>query len=449
MKTRAKKVNYKKLSQGNLSDDMDIEPPTLTHMTDSDSDYTMTTPLKSSIVSSEKNMEKHYIKESSNFKPFIKNVCSSDSEATTINAKKKNTTDGVTYYNQRPSTSKEGNGLKPLTQYTDSSDPHSDTPNAFETPQKLKKKKKIRSKKVQQESDSDSSLPMTEKKVTIAEKKTHSTVKTKSTSCMDTPNGLDKHQKMKTKLNTKRAIQSETEDSDSETPPPTKAKKQKAAKKKSPKKLVKKRNHSTDDDTSTDSDSSTDSDDKKKGKRATKSSKNKPTRKVSSSDEGSESSSDSDSVHHKKLKNKKPSHNTSKKRKISSDDDSSDNTSEQSDGSTGKKSNFLDSLNETTKYTCSDLKKKTPYKLHGLKITKHSGFNGPYRMCTATLESPKGKMMQVKMPKPVADLRKKDIKKMKKMIKKKENPTFILRSISKRDKPQGKGSYDVYDYKWV
>ena len=58
-------------------------------------------------------------------------------------------------------------------------------------------------------------------------------------------------------------------------------------------------------------------------------------------------------------------------------------------------------------------------------------------------------MIHVKMPKPIAELSKKKITKLKNLIKKKKNPHFIIKGVSKKDRPQGKGSYHIFDYEWI
>ncbi|KAK3924277.1 Halomucin [Frankliniella fusca] len=163
----------------------------------------------------------------------------------------------------------------------------------------------------------------------------------------------------------------------------------------------------------------------------------KARKEASSSDDPEKSDSDKH--------NKKPKHSKKKKHDKSS---SNDTSTEESENSSTKKTSYLDSLNTGAKLTCSDLKRKFPHKVHNIIVTKHSGFSGPYKMCTATLLNHKNKLVRVKMPKPVADMDKKTLKKMLHAIKKKKYPTFTVKAVNKKQKPQGKGTYDTYDYKF-
>ena len=48
-------------------------------------------------------------------------------------------------------------------------------------------------------------------------------------------------------------------------------------------------------------------------------------------------------------------------------------------------------------------------------------------------------MIHVKMPKPIAELSKKKITKLKNLIKKKKNPHFVIKGVSKKTDPRAKG----------
>ncbi|KAK3923339.1 30S ribosomal protein S16 [Frankliniella fusca] len=53
------------------------------------------------------------------------------------------------------------------------------------------------------------------------------------------------------------------------------------------------------------------------------------------------------------------------------------------------------------------------------------------------------------MPKPVANLPQNVINQMKTRVQGGNPPTFMVMSIKSRERADGKGSYDVVDYKWI
>ena len=94
--------------------------------------------------------------------------------------------------------------------------------------------------------------------------------------------------------------------------------------------------------------------------------------------------------------------------------------------------------------TCGDLKKKRPYKLLDLKITKENGFNGEYKLAVGKLQDktkPKKELL-VKLPKPVANYSKDQVKRI-------LNPSFIVKNIKSQHRSDGKGTYDIEDFKWI
>ncbi|KAK3931733.1 OTU domain-containing protein 7B, partial [Frankliniella fusca] len=157
-----------------------------------------------------------------------------------------------------------------------------------------------------------------------------------------------------------------------------------------------------------------------------------------------DSSSDTSSTPVKTDSKKKADTSESESCSESSDDSSEDNSSQNSDSS--QDINSLDELNTTQVHkTFSDIKKESTQLI---RITKHSGFHGPYKTCVGTLKDNRGKTMKVKMPKPVADMNKKTLKKTLERIRKKKTLKFIVTGLQKKKKATGKGHYDIYDYKF-
>ncbi|KAK3924058.1 Halomucin [Frankliniella fusca] len=223
-----------------------------------------------------------------------------------------------------------------------------------------------------------------------------------------------------------------------------------------PKKFTKKQKKSKKSDNSSDSNSDSETmitkktkEDKRKAKNTVRYQKKNDKYEDSSDSEGD---SDSDNYSKKKPKSKKRSRVSKKSKKSNC----SENTSTSSDDSTSSSEenstdDFLSNINENTTKTSRDLKRKKPYKLLKLNITKETGFNGlPYNKAVAVFEHPtkKAKKIKILMPKPVANWNKKTVKEMKKRIQKGKNPTYTVLSIESKKKPSGSGHYDMVKYQW-
>ncbi|KAK3908302.1 hypothetical protein KUF71_018800 [Frankliniella fusca] len=112
---------------------------------------------------------------------------------------------------------------------------------------------------------------------------------------------------------------------------------------------------------------------------------------------------------------------------------------------------FINLLNDVQTYTCRDLKMGKSYKLLDLNITNETGFNGSYKKAVGKLQDktrPNGYIL-ITMPKPVASLNDQILQQMKSRIERNNNPYFLVNKITSRDRADGKGSYDVIDYKWM
>ena len=112
----------------------------------------------------------------------------------------------------------------------------------------------------------------------------------------------------------------------------------------------------------------------------------------------------------------------------------------------------MNELNRTATKTSRDLKLKKPYKLIKITVTDEIGFNGnKYKRAVATLQNPKKptKDILIVMPRPVAQYKKKTLKEMKNRIKKGKNPIYIVNKITSKQRPDGKGHYDLVDFKWA
>ncbi|KAJ1528128.1 hypothetical protein ONE63_008042 [Megalurothrips usitatus] len=111
----------------------------------------------------------------------------------------------------------------------------------------------------------------------------------------------------------------------------------------------------------------------------------------------------------------------------------------------------LDDLNDYVKYTSRDLKLKRAYQLLSIKYEEQHGVYGPYKTATAVFKdkSKESGTIKVKMPKPVADFSYKQIRKLKDRIKSKNYPLYTVHKISSRSRADGKGSYDIVDFKWA
>ncbi|KAK3908184.1 Exodeoxyribonuclease 7 large subunit, partial [Frankliniella fusca] len=91
------------------------------------------------------------------------------------------------------------------------------------------------------------------------------------------------------------------------------------------------------------------------------------------------------------------------------------------------------------------------YKLLDLSITEETGFNGKYRKAIGTFldsSKPNGTIIVV-MPKPVSLLSDDIISTMKRRIASGKNPHYVVSNVTTRERADGKGSYDIVDFKWV
>lgn len=86
-----------------------------------------------------------------------------------------------------------------------------------------------------------------------------------------------------------------------------------------------------------------------------------------------------------------------------------------------------------------------------INITEASGYNGPYKQAIAKFRDTKKPTgcITVAMPKPVSLLSDEIIKQMKNRVKQGNNPRFIVDSITSRERADGKGSYDITNFRWV
>ncbi|KAK3932414.1 ATP-dependent DNA helicase [Frankliniella fusca] len=132
---------------------------------------------------------------------------------------------------------------------------------------------------------------------------------------------------------------------------------------------------------------------------------------------------------------------------------SDEETSNKKTNPTPKNQNddLINILNDTQTLTCRDLKLNKKYTLVDINIVEENGFNGTYKKATARFSEkskPTG-YINVLMPKPVANLPQNVINQMKTRVQGGNPPTFTVMSIKSRERADGKGSYDVVDYKWI
>ncbi|KAK3923675.1 Halomucin [Frankliniella fusca] len=470
------------------------EPIKISSEADSDSDIMVVSKkkIKSTIMKKNERKQNHAKqKKQASFKRITKHVFSSDSET---ERKPKDDYDNTNKassdelqeakkqlksHPNEPSTSS-ANNSKPLTEYTDSSDQefsnkdtkHTETDNKKEsdddlfstTEKKTTEEQDMHMKKQCKDNFKSNSVQETSSKKRKKTENDNSSIKRDSEFDSEKPKKEKKEKRSKKQDSTS----DDSSDTDNSSTTDTDDKSNTKNKKRKHRKRSHKKNDSTDSNSSSNDTNTTDSNDvdkyDKKTAKKRKHSRSKPS-SSDSSDTSSDSCSSSDEKSPKKKKearkeasssddpeksdsdkhNKKPKHSKKKKHYKSS---SNDTSTEESENSTTKKTSYLDSLNTGAKLTCSDLKRKFPHKVHNIIVTKHSGFSGPYKLCTATLLNHKNKLVRVKMPKPVADMDKKTLKKMLHAIKKKKYPTFTVKAVNKKQKPQGKGTYDTYDYKF-
>ena len=113
---------------------------------------------------------------------------------------------------------------------------------------------------------------------------------------------------------------------------------------------------------------------------------------------------------------------------------------------------FLQELNENKNQTCKDLKIGKKYKMIKLQITEEQAFGGgTYKRAYGTLQdkTQKNGKITVPLPRPIAVYSDEKIQALQQRIKEKKFPFFIIHNIEKRDRIDGKGQYDYYDFQWA
>ncbi|XP_052128490.1 uncharacterized protein LOC113216388 [Frankliniella occidentalis] len=109
-------------------------------------------------------------------------------------------------------------------------------------------------------------------------------------------------------------------------------------------------------------------------------------------------------------------------------------------------------LNDVQCYSSRDLKIGKEYKLLDIELRDENGFNGAYKRAVGKFEDKKRKptgMITVNLPKPVTLLGDKIITAMKERIQSGKNPHYVVHKVTTRERADGKGAYDMVDFKWI
>jgi hypothetical protein len=97
------------------------------------------------------------------------------------------------------------------------------------------------------------------------------------------------------------------------------------------------------------------------------------------------------------------------------------------------------------------MKINKPYKLLEINVTEENGFNGSYKKATGVFydKSKPSKKMTVTLPTPIAKMPEPTLQTMKDTLAEGKSIYLVIKGVTTRHRADGKGSYEVTDYKWI